>query len=125
MASYYYSGNIVRPIPVSKGRSVAVRPNTKFEVFEETQEIQNLVARGVIRRCGGTKVKGTVPDPPVKIDPKKIPVPQFSRSIAEKGVTSAKGIPPKATGSVEMTEDEVHSVVTDDNKNKKAKKGKR
>lgn len=128
MAWYYYSGSSVRPIPVRKGRSVAVRPHTKFEVFEETREVQDLVARGVIRRSGAPprsrSKEAEAPGPVPKIIAKDIPLPQFARSVAEKGVTSGRGIPPRSSGPVEMTEDEAHAVtdVTDENKGKKGKK---
>lgn len=126
MPWYYHTGNVVRPIRVAKGRSVAVRPHTKFEVFDESKEIQDLAARGVIRRTGGGPKSKTAPPPVPKIDPKDIPLPQFSKSIAEKGVTSGRGIPPKSKGPVEMTEGEAHAfddgADSDDKKDKKGKK---
>lgn len=112
MAWYYYTGNTIRPIPVAKGRSVAVRPHTKFEVFDEAlREVQDLASRGVIRKTGNPHTAKQGKSSPVpKIDPKAIPLPQFSKSIAEKGVTSKKGLPPRTTRPVEMTEGEATSL---------------
>jgi len=122
MGWYYYMGSTIRPIPVAKGRSVAVRPHSKFEVFEEMQEHQDLASRGVIRKTGGPKSpkpKGAVP----KIIKKDIPLGTFAQSIAEKGVTSSKNVPPVSKGPVEMTVDEAHSIVEDAEEDEK-KKGK-
>jgi len=49
MSWYYYSGVVVRPIPVKKGVSVSVRPATKIEIIEMTPEADALVRCGQLR----------------------------------------------------------------------------
>ena len=56
MSWYYYSGRVVRPVMVEKGRSVSVRPNTKVEIIDEsTIEFKSLCRRGFFRRTSRPK----------------------------------------------------------------------
>lgn len=55
MAWYYYSGKIVRPIPVSKGKSVSVRTGSKVEILELTDESKALISKGELRITGRPK----------------------------------------------------------------------
>lgn len=59
MAWYYYSGKIVRPIPVSKGKSVSVRTGSKVEILELTDESKALISKGELRITGRPKDAST------------------------------------------------------------------
>lgn len=59
MAWYYYSGKIVRPIPVSRGKSVSVRTGSKVEILELTDESKALISKGELRITGRPKDAST------------------------------------------------------------------
>lgn len=108
MPWYYYSGKVVRPIMIEKGRSVSVRPNTKVEIIDEsTIELKSLCRRGFLRRTSRPKN--------LEVDKKEIstktvkdvvPKSKMAKTIAEKGITVSKDIPPESKFSVELTEGE-------------------
>jgi hypothetical protein len=108
MPWYYYSGKVVRPIMIEKGRSVSVRPNTKVEIIDEsTIEFKSLCRRGFLRRTSRPKN--------LEVDKKEIstktvkdvvPKSKMAKIIAEKGITVSKDIPPESKFSVELTEGE-------------------
>ena len=108
MPWYYYSGKVVRPIMIEKGRSVSVRPNTKVEIIDEsTIELKSLCRRGFLRRTSRPKN--------LEVDKKEIstktvkdvvPKSKMAKIIAEKGITVSKDIPPESKFSVELTEGE-------------------
>lgn len=52
MAWYYYSGNIVCPITIKKGVSVAVKPHTRIEINCSDSSTDALIRRGLLRICG-------------------------------------------------------------------------
>jgi hypothetical protein len=96
MSWYYYSGRVVRPVMVEKGRSVSVRPNTKVEIIDEsTSEFKSLCRRGFLRRTSRPKNlnvdKKNISDKTFKDVIKKS---KMAKLIAEKGVTKAMDVPP-------------------------------
>ena len=107
MAWYYYSGNIVKSVPVSRTKSVAVRPNSKIEILEVTKEAQVMLSAGILRRTGrplGAKsLEDEVPVPRVHMRDVLPPSP-LAQHFAEKGVTTAAEMPPrKPLGAPEFT----------------------
>lgn len=48
MAWYYYSGKVAIPIQVKKGVSISVRPGSKFEALDSTEQLENLRQRRLI-----------------------------------------------------------------------------
>lgn len=113
MGWYYYSGNVVRSVQVSEGKSVAVRPHTKVEIHTMTKSAQSLIGIGVLKKTG--RPVGVVIAEPKKVEPEvKIedvlkPSP-LAQVIAEKGVTSSPSIEPKKpVGDPELT---IHEIET-------------
>ena len=112
MAWYYYSGNIVRSIPVKAGLSKVAKPRSKIEIITETKEVQIMKKRGLLRRTSPVKGAVSVVSDPVE-ELKMEDVIQKSamaKVVAEKGVTGSKGLPPTTKGNPEMTEAELASV---------------
>lgn len=109
MPWFYYSGNVSRPIPVKYGLAVSVKPHSKVEIFEPTMlEIQKMIKKGLLRPTGKPRNAKTIGD---VVDANAIrevtPKSSMAKSIAEKGVTSQKGLAPKKmVGTPEMTEGE-------------------
>ena len=106
MAWYYHSGNVVRPVEVRPGVTVAVRPHSKVEVLHMTGATQVMIKKGMLRRTG--KPKGSKPVEVPKEELKMEDVlgkSPLAQKIAEKGSTVAKSIPPKPKkgGTVELT----------------------
>lgn len=112
MATYYYSGNVVRPITIKKGVSVAARPRSKIEIFEESAEVKALIKRGLLRRTGNLKKKSRVVEVDNSIDIKDVlPKSDLARNIAEKGSTTSSALPPvRKDGKQEMTDGELQGV---------------
>jgi len=107
MAWYYYSGTVVRPIPLKKGLSKSVRPKSKVEILEMTVEVQALIRKGQLRLTGKPKGAPSVADAPV---PQKKVADVMGKSamakkIAEKGTTTSATIPP-ISKNPEQTEGE-------------------
>lgn len=67
MAWYYYSGKTVKPIPIKKGVSRAVRPYSKIEIEEWTLEAEALRRKRELRKVGSPK-KGKIETKVVSID---------------------------------------------------------
>ena len=116
MSWYYYSGRVVRPVMVEKGRSVSVRPNTKVEIIDEsTIEFKSLCRRGFFRRTSRPKDlnidKKNISDKTFKDVIKKS---KMARLIAEKGVTIAMDVPPVSKVKVELTEGEMENISLDE-----------
>lgn len=113
MAWYYYSGRVVRAIPQTRTKSVAVRPNTKVEILEVTKEVQALISQGVLRRTGrpvgATSVADKAPQEPVRMQD-VVQKSSLAMHFAEKGMTESKDMPPrKSVGKPEFTVHEVAS----------------
>lgn len=107
MAWYFYSGNVVKSVPVSRTKSVAVRPNSKVEILELTLEAQILLSKGVLRRTGkplgATSMESQPPRPRVSLRD-ILPPSGLALHFAEKGVTTSEAMPPhKPVGSPEYT----------------------
>lgn len=105
---YYYSGKTVRPIPVKKGLSKSVRPNTKIEILEETVEVAALIRSGQLRITGrppGAPSVAEAPVPQKKIED-VLGKSELAKRFAEKGKTKAAGIPPVSIRPPELTEAE-------------------
>lgn len=107
MAWYYYSGNVVKSIPVSRTKSVAVRPNSKIEILEVTQEAQAMLSMGILKRTGkplgAPSMEDAPPRPRVHLRD-VLPPSGLALHFAEKGVTSSEALPPrKPVGSPEFT----------------------
>ena len=111
MAWYYYTGKTVRPIPVKKGLSKAVRPHSRIEILEETIEVRALIRKGELRRTGKPKGATSVADEPVpeKTVKEAIGKSALARFFAEKGKTKAPSIPPVSKTGVELTEHEIEA----------------
>lgn len=107
MSWYYYSGRIVRSIPVSRNKSVAVRPNTKVEILEITQEAQAMMRSGDLKRTGkplGAVSLGDLPPRPLVKMRDVVPPSALAQHFAEKGVTPSRDMPPqKPVGAQEFT----------------------
>lgn len=141
MPWYYHSSNVIRPVSVKPGVTVAVKPHSKVEIFAMTPEAQALIKKGILRRTGKPKAAPKALAVP-KDEPKMEDVVEKSplaKNIAEKGVTDSKNKPPKpvAGKTAEMTEgeklgvkkgadsvDELSNVADADSKEKKDTKGK-
>lgn len=108
MTWYYYSGKVVRPVMVEKGRSVSVRPNTRVEILDEsTLEFKSLCRRGFLRRTSRPKgFEIEKKEVSVKTVKDVVPKSKMAEVIAEKGVTVSKEISPKSKFNVELTEGE-------------------
>ena len=109
MGWYYYSGTVVRPIPVKKGLSKSVRPKSKVEILEMTPEANALIRKGQLRVT--SRDKGAVPAAQVPVPQKTVadvvPKSDMAKNVAEKGVTTAATLPPKKpVGNPETTEGE-------------------
>jgi hypothetical protein len=107
MGWYYYSGNVVKSIPVSRTKSVAVRPNSKIEILEVTQEAQTMLSMGILKRTGkplgATSMEDAPPRPKVHLRD-VLPPSGLAMHFAEKGVTSSEALPPrKPVGAPEFT----------------------
>lgn len=111
MAWYYYTGRVARPIPVKKGLSKSVRPNTKVEILELTAESEALIRKKELRRTGAPKCAKPVAEEPVtNVDVKKVvEKSDLAKMFAEKGFTKAPGMPPIAKAGPEMTEAELNA----------------
>jgi len=107
MGWYYYSGKVVRPIMIKKGRSVSVRPNSRVEVLDEsTFEFKSLSRRGLLRRTGKPKNLNVEEKPvPTKRVEDVVVKSDMAKSIAEKGVTKSKDVLPSSK-IVELTDGE-------------------
>jgi hypothetical protein len=121
MSWYYYSGRVVRPVMVEKGRSVSVRPNTKVEIIDEsTIEFKSLCRRGFFRRTSRPKDlnvdKKNISDKTFKDVIKKS---KMAKLIAEKGVTKAMDVPPVSKVKVELTEGEMENISLDETSEEK------
>jgi hypothetical protein len=107
MAWYYYSGSVVKSIPVSRTKSVAVRPNSKIEILELTKEAQVMLSAGMLRRTGkplGAKSMEDLPQPPRVHMRDVLPPSPLAMHFAEKGVTTSAEMPPrKPLGAPEFT----------------------
>jgi hypothetical protein len=107
MGWYYYSGNIVKSIPVSRTKSVAVRPNSKIEILELTQEAQAMLSAGILKRSGKPLGAKSMEDAPVRPNIRLrdvLPPSSLAQHFAEKGVTLSAAMPPrKPVGSQEFT----------------------
>lgn len=119
MAWYYYSGNVVRSIPVKAGLSRVVKPHSKIEIIAETKEFQAMKKRGLFRRT--SPQKGALPGVAEDVAELKVEdvlqKSEMAKAVAEKGVTKSKGIAPtKPKGKPEMTEAELTSVRIKDDK---------
>lgn len=115
MSWYYYSGNVVRSIPQGRFKSVAVRPNTKVEILEVTQEVQALISQGVLRRTGkplgAVSLSDQPPRTPIRIQD-VVPKSPLAMYVAEKGVTKDPGVAPqKPLGKPEHTVHELSDPV--------------
>ena len=108
MPWYYYSGNVVKAIPIRKGVSLAVQPRTKVEITNDgVREVQVLVRKGVLRKTGKPVGSQTFMSEPSGAEAVRSVTPksEMARFIAEKGTTTSKTQAPKMkTGSPEMTE---------------------
>lgn len=107
MAWYYFSGNVVKSIPVSRTKSVAVRPHSKVEILEVTQEVQAMLSAGILKRTGkplgSVSMEDAPPVPRVHLRD-VLPPSSLAQNFAEKGVTSSATMPPrKPLGSPEFT----------------------
>lgn len=119
MSWYYYSGKVVRPIMIERGRSVSVRPNTKVEIIDEsTIEFKSLCRKGVLRRTSRPKnLEIEKKDIPTKTVKDVVPKSKMAKIIAEKGITISKDIPPESKFAIELTEGEqqiVESVIVEE-----------
>lgn len=112
MTWYYYSGDTTKPIPDGIGNVVAVRPNTKIEIFAESPLVKRLLSTRKLRRTSKPvenvpKVTEIKEDKNIdkSIDIKKT---KFSVSVAEKGKTKSRDQEPKKeAGVVGMTAGEM------------------
>jgi len=109
MAYYYYTGP-AQAIPVTKGRSVAVRHNSRVEIHDDgAPEVRRLIRKGYLRPCGKPKTgEGATKNSPVgSVSENDIPKTSFASDVAYKGV-SKKGAPPRPGKGekVEHTQDE-------------------
>lgn len=113
MGWYYYSGNVVKSIPVSRTKSVAVRPNSKIEILEVTQEAQTMLSMGILKRTGkplgATSMEDAPPRPKIHLRD-VLPPSGLAMHFAEKGVTSSEALPPrKPVGAPEFTVHELEA----------------
>jgi hypothetical protein len=108
MPWYYYSGKVVRPIMIEKGRSISVRPNTKVEIIDEsTIEFKSLCRRGFLRRTSRPKnLEVEKKEISTKTVKDVMPKSKMAKVIAEKGITVSKDIHPESKFIVELTEGE-------------------
>lgn len=109
MAYYYYTGP-AQAIPVTKGRSVAARHNSRIEIHDDgLPEVRRLIRQGYLKPCGKPKTgEGATKKTPVgKLTAADVPKTAFAKDVAYKGV-SKKGAPPKPGKGekVEHTQDE-------------------
>jgi hypothetical protein len=93
---------------IEKGRSVSVRPNTKVEIIDEsTIELKSLCRRGFLRRTSRPKnLEADKKEISTKTVKDVVPKSKMAKTIAEKGITVSKDIPPESKFSVELTEGE-------------------
>lgn len=108
MVWYYYSGDTTKPIPDGKGNIIAVRPNTKIEIFKESPFVKRLISKRKLR-ITSKPVKNVPKVTEIKevegVDVKKT---EFSVSVAEKGKTKSRDSEPKKeVGVVGMTAGEM------------------
>lgn len=108
MPWYFYSGKIVRPIPVKRGVSVAVQPSSTVEILEETPVFRALYAKRLLRRTAKPKDFKSSSDIPVQTTRIEdvLPKSEMAKRIAEKGRTSSPNEPPTAKTGIELTEGE-------------------
>lgn len=98
MPWFYFSGHVVRAVPVSRNGSVAVRPNTKVEILEVTPESQALINQGTLRRTSPPRGAKSIADQPMPTTLRVedvVPKSALALNFAEKGVTTSKDLPPK------------------------------
>lgn len=109
MTWYYHSGKTVRPIPVKKGLSKSVRPNSRVEILELTSESKALIRKHELTICGKPKGAKSIADEPIPSTDiaAAIGVTPMARSIAEKGKTTDSKIAPTTIGIPQMTEGEL------------------
>jgi hypothetical protein len=110
MAWYYYSGRIARPIPVKKGLSKSVKPNTRVEILENSKEVAALIRKRELRLTGKPRGAGSVADEPVlNADVRSVvEKSELAMKFAEKGKTGSPGVPPVARGGQEQTHAELN-----------------
>jgi len=107
MAWYYHSGKVVRPVPVKKGLSVAVRPHSKVEILEVTPEVDALIRKGLLRITGKPKGAPSVKDAYVpSTNMANVKVSSIGNNVAEKGFSKSPSMKPVADGIQQMTVDE-------------------
>ena len=105
MAWYFYTGSVVRPIPIKLGMSKSVRPNSKVEILELTIDAQALIRRGQLRLTAKPKVVPPASTESVSVV-KLVDVLKTSlmaETFAEKGKSPDAGTPPVSAFGAEMT----------------------
>jgi len=86
MPWFYYKGRTVKPIPIRKGLSLAVRPHTKVEIEEPSiNEVKILIRQRLLTPTAPPRIVPKITDEPAADVAKVTARSEMATRIAERG----------------------------------------